>query len=137
MPRENHRVILDTNIWVSFLLTKDFPKIDQLFKDDKLTLLFSQELLDEFLEVAQRPKFKKYFSSTDLQSLISKIRTNAEFVMVTSSFELCRDHKDNFLLALANDGKASHLITGDKDLLVLEKLNETEILTISDFLDQK
>jgi putative PIN family toxin of toxin-antitoxin system len=53
--------------------------------------------------------------------------------MVTSSFELCRDDKDNFLLALANDGKASHLITGDKDLLVLEKLNETEILTISDF----
>lgn len=50
MPREKHKVILDTNILVSFLLTKDFSKIDQLFKDDKLTLLFSQELLDEFLE---------------------------------------------------------------------------------------
>ncbi|WP_425636561.1 putative toxin-antitoxin system toxin component, PIN family [Algoriphagus yeomjeoni] len=136
MPREKHRVILDTNIWVSFLLTKDFSKIDQLFKNGKLTLLFSQELLDEFIEVAQRPKFKKYFSPTDLLSLLSKIRTNAEFVMVTSSFELCRDDKDNFLLALANDGKASHLITGDKDLLVLEKLNQTEILTISDYLAQ-
>lgn len=137
MAREKHRVILDTNILVSFLLTKDFSKIDQLFKDDKLTLLFSQELLDEFLEVAQRPKFKKYFSTTDLQSLISKIRTNAEFVLVTSSFEMCRDGKDNFLLALANDGRASHLITGDKDLLVLEKLNQTEILTISEYFDKK
>jgi len=137
MPNTKHRAIFDTNIWVSFLLTNDFSKIDQLFKDNKLTLLFSQELLDEFLEVAQRPKFTKYFSTTDLQNLISKIRTKAEFVLVTSTFELCRDHKDNFLLALANDGRASHLITGDKDLLVLEKLNKTEILTMTDYFAQK
>lgn len=50
---------------------------------------------------------------------------------------MCRDGKDNFLLALANDGRASHLITGDKDLLVLEKLNQTEILTISEYFDKK
>ncbi|WP_339870157.1 putative toxin-antitoxin system toxin component, PIN family [uncultured Algoriphagus sp.] len=137
MPKGKHRVIFDTNIWVSFLLTKDFSEVDQLIKDDKLTLLFNQELLDEFLEVAQRPKFKKYFSKTDLQSLISKISTKAEFVLVTTSIELCRDPKDNFLLSLAKDGRASHLITGDKDLLVLEKLNQTEILTSSEYFAQK
>jgi uncharacterized protein len=133
MPNTKHRAIVDTNIWVSFLLTQDFSKIDQMLNDNKLTLLFSQELLDEFIEVAQRPKFKKYFTTTDLQDLISKIRTKAEFVLVTSSFNVCRDHKDNFLLALANDGGASHLITGDKDLLALKKLNHTEILTITDY----
>ncbi len=137
MPNERHRAIFDTNIWVSFLLTSDFSKIDHLFKSNELTLLFSQELLDEFIEVAQRPKFKKYFSTTDLQNLISKIRIHAEFVLVTSSFDLCRDYKDNFLLALAHDGKASHLITGDKDLLVLERLDKTEILTITDYFEQK
>jgi hypothetical protein len=137
MPNLKHRVIFDTNIWISFLLTKDFSKVDSLFKDNKLTLLFSQELLDEFLDVAQRPKFKKYFSTIELQNLISKIRTKAEFVLVTSSFNLCRDHKDNFLLALANDGRASHLITSDKDLLILEQLNQTEILTITDYFTRK
>lgn len=100
-----------------------------------MTLLFSQELLDEFIEVAQRPKFKKYFSTRDLQNLILNIRAKAQFVQVSSSINRCRDFKDNFLLALANDGRASHLITGDKDLLILEKINETKILTITEYLD--
>ncbi len=137
MPKTKHRVIIDTNLWISFLLTKDFSKIDLLLKDNKLTLLFSQELLDEFVEVAQRPKFKKYFSTNDLQDLLSKIRTKAEFISVTSFIDLCRDKKDNFLLALANDGKATHLITGDKDILGIEKLNKTEISTMTDYLTKK
>jgi uncharacterized protein len=134
MPITRHRVIIDTNLWVSFLLSNEYTKVDRLFERDQLTLLFSQELLDEFIEVAQRPKFKKYFSAMDLQNLIINIRTKAEFVRVSSKIDLCRDFKDNFLLALANDGKASHLITGDKDLLVLKQVNETEILTITEYL---
>jgi len=134
MPEIKHRVIIDTNLWISFLLTKDFAKIDSLFNSGCLILLFSQELLDEFIEVAQRPKFKKYFSVTDLQSLVQKMRTIAEFISATSNVKLCRDKKDNFLLALAKDGKATHLITGDKDLLVLDKVGSTEILSMRDYL---
>jgi len=52
MQKKSHRVIIDTNLWISFLLTNDFSKLDQLLRNDKLTLLFSQELLDEFVEVA-------------------------------------------------------------------------------------
>ncbi|QKZ12903.1 putative toxin-antitoxin system toxin component, PIN family [Spirosoma sp. KUDC1026] len=134
MPRKKHRVIIDTNLWISFLLTKDLSKIDLLFNDGAITLLFSQELLDEFLEVAWRPKLRKYFTTNNLQNLLMLIRGKADFVVVTSSVELCRDHKDNFLLALAVDGKASHLITGDKDLLSLGSVGPTQILTIAEYL---
>jgi len=134
MPRAKHRVIIDTNLWISFLLTKNFSKLDQLFIDDKLVMLFSQELLNEFVEVALRPKFIKYFSPDDLQTLISRIQTKAEFINVTSSIDLCRDKKDNFLLELAVDGNASHLITGDKGLLVLKKIGDTQILTMTDYM---
>jgi predicted nucleic acid-binding protein len=44
--------------------------------------------------------------------------------------------KDNFLLALAKDGKAHYLLTGDKDLLDLEKFGKTRIVTISHFLEE-
>ncbi len=88
-------------------MTKDFTKIDTLFKEDTVVLLFSQELLDEFIEVAERPKFSSYFSSEDLLNLLSKIRAKSEFIKIKSTIELCRDKKDNFLLALANDGKAT------------------------------
>jgi uncharacterized protein len=84
--------------------------------------------------VARRPKFRKYFSEKDLQGLLLEINKHAGFIEVFSLVEICRDAKDNFLLALAKDGKATHLITGDNDLLVLKKYGKTKIVTISAYL---
>ncbi len=116
------------------MLTKDFSRLDHLFANNQLKLLFSKTLLDEFVEVAQRPKFKKYFSLLDLEELLLQIEKKAEFILVTSTVDLCRVPKDNFLLALALDGKATHLLTGDNDLLVLKRLNKIRILSIADYL---
>ena len=137
MRNTKHRVIIDTNLWISFLLTKDVAKLDRLFVTDKLTLLFSQELLDEFVSVARRPKFRKYFSLDDLQELLTTIREKADFVVVTSALAICRDAKDNFLLSLAVDGRATHLLSGDKDLLVLDAVNQTRILSVAEYLALK
>ncbi len=131
------RVIIDTNLWISFLLTKEFSNLDSLFSPPIVTLIFSQELLEEFLEVASRPKFKKYFTLMDLEELLIQMQEHAEFVEVISQVELCRDQKDNFLLSLAKDGKADYLITGDKDLLEIGQLENTPIITISQFLKLK
>jgi uncharacterized protein len=59
--------------------------------------------------------------------------TYGELVNVVSSVDLCRDAKDNFLLALAKDGKADFLITGDADLLVIKRFESTEILAYVEF----
>ena len=134
MPRKKNRIIIDTNLLISFLLTNDFSKLDKIFADKTVTLLFSQALLDEFLEVAQRPKFKKYFSLPDLESLLLQVKNEAEFIEVTSNIKLCRDPKDDFLLSLAKDGKATHLITGDKDLLDIKIFEKTKIMTVTDYL---
>lgn len=133
MPK-NKRVIVDTNLWISFLLTKNLSSLDILFQNTQITLLFSKELLDEFVEVSNRAKFKKYFSSEDLQALVSSIKKHAEFIFVSAEVNECRDPKDNFLLSLAKDGKASHLISGDKDLLELKKFGKTSILTYTEFV---
>ncbi len=57
MQKVKHRIIIDTNLWISFLLTKDLSKIDSLLKGNHAKLLFCDELLEEFIEVANRPKF--------------------------------------------------------------------------------
>jgi putative PIN family toxin of toxin-antitoxin system len=134
MPKLKDRVIIDTNLWISFLITKEYSRLDTFLSDKLIILLYSQQLIDEFIEVAQRPKFKKYFTSKDLQVLLLAISRRAQFIDVSSIVEVCRDSKDNFLLALAKDGKASHLITGDKDLLVLKKFGKTKILTLTEYL---
>lgn len=134
MPEIKDRVIIDTDLWISFLLTKDFTKLDTIFADQALVLLFSQELLDEFIEVARRPKFKKYFSLIDLRALLHQISLHAEFITVNSEVSICRDPEDNFLLSLALDGKTTHLIIGDMDLLMLQNFEKTAILTLTAYL---
>ena len=114
------RLILDTNLWISFLISSKFEKLDEILFNQNFKLLFSQELLEEFVAVVKRPKLRKYISRNELEDLLETIDDIAEFVNVTSEISECRDPKDNFLLSLAVDGKADYLLTGDKDLLVFE-----------------
>jgi len=137
MPQKKNRVVIDTNLWISFLLTRDFSKLDRLMSIDRIVLLISQELLEEIVEVAERPKFRKYFELFELTDLIISLKQRAELVQVSFQIYVCRDSKDNFLLSLAIDGAATHLLTGDKDLLVLHPFGELQILTIADFLSDR
>jgi putative PIN family toxin of toxin-antitoxin system len=136
MANKPKRIIIDTNLWISFLITKDFSKIDSLITGHKVHLLFSQELLDEFIQVTQRLKFKKFFKQKDVALLIELLDQYAELITVISAIDVCRDPKDNFLLSLAVDGKADYLLTGDKDLLELKRIKQTRIRTITDFLQK-
>jgi putative PIN family toxin of toxin-antitoxin system len=73
MKNEKDSVIIDTNLWISFLLTKNFSNLDNLISNDEITVVFSQELIDEIIEVTQRKKFKKYFDITELEALLLEI----------------------------------------------------------------
>lgn len=137
MPRKKDRVIIDTNLWISYLITKDFSKLDRILESKEITLVLSQELVDEFIEVSQRPKFKKYFTLDDIESLLLKLHHRTDLIEVRSKVAVCRDSKDDFLLSLATDGKATHLVTGDNDLLVLGKHGDTVILTMLQYLKGK
>lgn len=136
MPNSPIRLIIDTNLWISFLITKDYSKLTSLLLSERIILIFSSELLEEFVNVSQRPKLQKYFSQSDIQLLTELIDSYAEFVSVKTNVAICRDEKDNFLLSLAVDSNASYLLTGDKDLLELKSIEETSILTITDFFNQ-
>ena len=133
MQIKKNRIIIDTNLWISYLITKGFKRLDKLIFNDEARLVFSQELIDEFIDVSERPKFRKHFSSDDVSSLLILFNTYGEFVKVKSNVNVCRDLKDNFLLSLSIDSQANYLITGDNDLLELKNFGKTIILTISDF----
>jgi len=137
MQNKVSRIIIDTNLWISFLITKDFNKLDEIIFSRQGILVFSQELIDEFLEVASRPKFRRFFTITDIEEILETIGQYADFVKVQTKIDVCRDPKDNFLLSLSIDGNADFLLTGDKDLLELSPFGETTIITISDFLNEQ
>lgn len=137
MANKPDRIILDTNLWISFLITKNYSKLDHILFERKGVLIFSLELLSEFIDVCKRPKFQKYFTQSDIENILKTIEDYGEFVGVKSKISMCKDPKDNFLLALAIEGKADYLITGDAVLLELRKIGKTKIVTISHFLSKK
>lgn len=134
MQAVSYRIIVDTNLWISYLISNSFEKLDDLILGNKIVLVYSQELLEEFIEVSQRPKFKKYFSEEHVLQLLDLMRIFGEPVDVKSIAAVCRDAKDNFLLSLAKDGNADFLITGDDDLLAIKSFEQTKILSFNEFL---
>jgi putative PIN family toxin of toxin-antitoxin system len=69
---KSKNVILDTNLWISFLISKDFIFLDNYVLKGKVKLIFSEELFSEFILIAERPKFKKYFSNSDINHISNK-----------------------------------------------------------------
>ena len=127
------RVILDTNVWISFLIGKQIQRLRPLLARQAAIIIVAPELLDELSEVVQRPKLARYFSPERAQDLLHYLCLQGEVVRITSEVKLCRDPKDNFLLALAKDGQADFLVTGDQDLLVLGSFDQARIITPSAF----
>lgn len=134
MRKSNLRLVIDTNLWISFLISNRLDELTQLIAAGKVTILFSVELVEEILKVAERPKMRKYFPLNDIYALVAMIDVYGEIVEVKSNVTLCRDSKDNFLLNLAIDGKADYLITGDDDLLTIVQIKKTKIIKYSDFV---
>ena len=134
MAKKVERIIVDTNLWISFLIKKDFKKLDERIKKGKVKLIFSVDSMDEFLTVTDRPKFRKYFTKKDLEGLVELFDVYGEIIAVKSTVDICRDPKDNFLLSLSVDSRANFLITGDSDLLVLKEFEDTKILTMTEYL---
>ncbi|WP_236721430.1 putative toxin-antitoxin system toxin component, PIN family [Trichormus sp. NMC-1] len=77
---------------------------------------------------------QKYFPSNKVNELIKLLRTIGVFINITSEVFICRDAKDNYLLALAKDSDANFLVTGDQDLLVITKFENTAIVSYQELL---
>jgi len=128
------KIVVDTNLWVSFLMSLPTEqRLRCLLLSDKIDILFSRELFNELETTAKRRKFRRYFDTVQVEALLQMLVEIVEIIAVRSVVEICRDSEDNFLLALAQDGGADYLITGDRDLLTLKKFGKTKIVTIKDF----
>jgi uncharacterized protein len=123
-----NKVVVDTNIWISFLIGKKIGWLKELFFDrKKINLIICDELLEEIINVAKRKSFRKYFSEEDISEIIFILSSTATFQDVKTEVKICTDEADNFLLGLCEDSKADYLVTGDVDLLVLKKHHKTVI----------
>ena len=134
MRRKNKlKIVVDTNIWISFLIGKKLSGLKTLLSSGKVELILCEELKEEILLVTQRPKLAKYFPQADVEQLLSFMEVIGKLYVPKAIESVCRDPKDDYLLALAKEAKADYLISGDNDLLIIRIIDKTEIITISAF----
>lgn len=129
------RAVLDTNVLVSaVLLPHSVPRrvFDHVIL--KARLLLSVAVIAELSDVLSRPKFDRYLSADDRLEFLAKTIRDAENIDVDLTLTDCRDPKDNKFLELAVSGSATHLVTGDADLLALNPFRGIAIVTPSDFV---
>jgi putative PIN family toxin of toxin-antitoxin system len=136
MPK--HKIIIDTNLWISLLIGKHLSELRSLCNSDVVDVYICAELKTEFMRIASQEKIKKYVNNErivrtlelmDISCVSCEINANA----VSSGL---RDVDDLYLLSFAETIDADFILTGDKDLLTLCSHGRTKIVTYSVFISE-
>jgi len=135
------RVLIDANIFISYLLPARKPGTIQAITEAALgsvfTLLFPEDLAQE---LAGKVTTKRYLadriSAETLSTFLQLLTSVAEALPPISDPipAVTRDRDDDYLLAHALVGEADYLVTGDTDLLVLSEVGKLKIVSPSDFV---
>lgn len=129
------RCVLDTNIYISALLLSDSnPRRALNLAVGTGKILLSFPALAELYEVLSRPRLRRYLDEEDVRTFLAALTREAEWINPTVTISACRDAKDNKFLELAVSGHASHIVTGDSDLLVLHPFQGIAILSPQSFV---
>lgn len=129
--------VFDTNVLISAYLSEDSVSAHAFSKSLNIGIVVrSATTLIEFADRFLRPKFDKYLSREERLEFVEIFKHNSLPVTVRDSIHICRDPNDDMFLDLAIAADAACLITGDKDLLVLNPFNDIPILSPSHFLNQ-
>lgn len=132
------RFVFDTNAILSAVLVpKSKPR--QAFDKAKRAgiLLVSDEVIEELNDVLRRDEFEKYVTEALRIEFLAALLRDAELVQITENVKVCRDPRDDKFLSLAISGNASCIVSGDKDLLVLNPFHGIPILPPAQFLEQE
>jgi uncharacterized protein len=130
------RCVFDTNVLVSALLLPDSkPRhaLDRALQEGKVLVSFA--VLAELHEVLSRKRFRRYINEVDVRSFLAALARETQWVDADVQIQACRDPKDDKFLELAVSGQATHIVTGDADLLALNPFRGVKILAPHRFLE--
>lgn len=120
-----NRVIADANVLVSAALARSplapSALVLEAALDGRLELLSSPTLLSEITSVLIRPRLRRYLSLEEAKRFVADLAAQTTQIN-DAPFPhpaVCRDPRDDYLVALAVATRAGAIVTGDRDLLEL------------------
>ncbi|MBW1777006.1 MAG: putative toxin-antitoxin system toxin component, PIN family [Deltaproteobacteria bacterium] len=129
------RVVLDTNVWVSGLLSPFGPPgtIVRMVTAGKLLLCMDARILAEYHDVFLRPKF--HFNKRRVETIIEFIRYGSHFVSAPPLDRPLPDKDDEPFLEVALAGKVECLITGNTAHYPVSLRQGMTVFSPSEFLE--
>jgi putative PIN family toxin of toxin-antitoxin system len=130
-------VVFDVNILVSSLTSRGKPRQLRLRAvRGEFQLILSRRIVEEFVEVIGRPKFRRYLAERDVRDFLEVLSATAKIVRTRSRFRVIReDPEDNTIQAAAYDARPDYIVSGEKHLLGLKEFERARIVTVERMLD--
>lgn len=129
------KIVVDTNVIISGVFFGGAPmQILSAIVSSKVTACATTEIVDEYLEIVDEMVSRK--QGTINRDILSPLIRSLEMIEPQTHVEISRDPDDDKFLGCAKDAKAVYIVSGDKDLLVLERFENIEIVTARDFCDR-
>lgn len=135
------RVSIDTNVFISYLiqpLADGAPtRVIRAVFEGRFDLNISEMHLKELIStVHAKPYLSLRISDHDLEGFVSRLRLVATIVPDINERipAITRDAGDDYLIVHAVTEQADYLISGDRDLLVLEDFEGVRIVTPAAFV---
>ena len=138
--RKPVRIVLDTNVFVSALISRNgLPgRVLEAVKQQGLTLVTSTVQLDELRTVLSRERLGPYIRPAEAEDLIRNLEAVGEVVTADlPDVEVSPDPDDNRILGTAIAGRADLIISGDKKhMLALGQVENIPIVSVADAVDR-
>lgn len=133
------RAVLDTNTLVSAVIniqSSVSQEIFQYFKSEKFVLVISPAVLTELDRVLHEERIMKRYKLTNkkIDITLNELINLSYVVSENIKVEVVRDPDDNKIIEAAIEGKASYIVTRDKDLLDLEKYEGIKMKSPEEFI---
>ena len=133
------RIVLDTNVLVSALISRDGPPglLLAAIRRERLTLVTSEAQLDELRTVLSRERLRPYIRPEEAEDLIRNLEAIGEVVADLPDVDASPDPDDNRILATAVAGRADLIVSGDKKhMLILDRVDDIPIVTAAAAADR-
>lgn len=132
------RVVVDTNVFVSALISPRGTPAQILAHEFPFELITSEEILGELNRVLHYDRIQKRYNLNEeiISGYLSTIRKDSQVVEITSQVTVIeKDPSDNKFLACALEAKADYIVSGDPHLTELETFEGIPVVIPRAFLE--
>ena len=114
---EPNRVLIDTNIWISFLIGKRLSGLHRHIDSGRIKIVACEAQLRELVDVLNRPRIRKYIPAEQAEEFLDLFCEAVLFVKPEQCPLLCRDSKDDYLRYTVLVAQAEYLVSDNGNLL--------------------